>query len=99
MENNQENSFDLLPRYMKEKIWEDLDRKELFRLRIVSKNWKELIENPISSELKEDYLKCKLKSEEYQKGKVFFKDFNFTSQILALQANHGEFTKILIFFF
>jgi hypothetical protein len=85
-----EFNFEKLPKYMKEKIWENLDEEELFKLRIISKDWKEEIENPISPRLKKNYLEAKEKSEKYLNGKYFYKDFKFTASFLALKGRHGK---------
>jgi hypothetical protein len=72
MNQNDQDNFNNLPKFLKEKIWSYLDKKELFKLRLINKNWKHNIENPKSSSLKEDYNECKTLSEEFIKGKKFW---------------------------
>ena len=72
-----------LPKFLKEKIWLYLDDKTLFKMRMICKDWKESIENPRSKVLEEIY-KCSIqKSIEFMDGKTFYKDFTFTSKIIA----------------
>ena len=77
--------FDFLPKDLKEKIWSDLEEKELFRNRRVCKSWKSGIENCRNGELKERYEKGKKSSEEHAERKHYYKDYNFTRDIFASQ--------------
>jgi hypothetical protein len=75
--------FDSLPRNLKEEIWSNLSEEEFFSARTVSKNWKTNIENARSSLLKESVKNSFHKSRNHLDGKTFYKDFDFTSKILA----------------
>ena len=56
-------TFNNLPKSIKEEIWSYLTEEEIFKLRIICKDWKDSLDNPKSIHLKERIQRCKEKSE------------------------------------
>ena len=79
------SGFDKLPKMLKEVIWDLLDEKESYRIRIISKEWKKGLENAKSPRLKEKYERANRKSKEYQESRIFYKSFLYSTQILTNQ--------------
>ena len=86
-----EIEFDALPKYLKEEIWKNLDEKEIYKMRMVSNEWKNNIENPKTKEMKEKFKNASETKEKWKHGSKFYRGYFLTSKILdtILEINVG----------
>ena len=76
------NFLSSLPRELREEIWSYLADEELYKIRLVCKEWKKGIEKPKTRFLKEKWKRCEEKKEWYFGTRTFYKDFSTTIFLL-----------------
>ena len=76
-------SFETLPRGIKEEIWNYLDEREYYKMRLVSNEWRNSLENPKSLILKEKFKNANDTKEKWKHGRKFYRGCCLTSKILS----------------
>jgi hypothetical protein len=74
--------FNGLPKDIKEEIWNNLEENEYYKMRLISKDWKNNLENPKSLESKEKLKNLNETKKKWKEGSKFYRGFCFTYKIL-----------------
>ena len=98
--------FFVLPRNLREEIWNYLEERELFQKRLFCKECKYQIENPRTKSLREKIDLCTEKRLTFEEEIRFFKDTTFTKIVLSLKEDgdigliwfYGKVTLKFLFF-